>query len=216
MLNAKDRELLSHNSLYCKQLWDWRKVTIAFDIYGAKEDIGAPEKVLMQCREANVSKGGELLRFLTNREKGPCDVTITGPDRQQLVRIRKGISITSHKYDIFDGEGRLLGYFQRETPFLRWDRPLEFFTRSGVMQYQLHEVEGKRATYEFVEGENVHATVRKDWGKGVKEKVMQVLSTTHGDDYVVDISKRLPEGSSVRLLILASVIVYDYSYYSAK
>ncbi len=214
-MNTKERELLSPNSYYFKQLFDWRKVTIEFDIYGSKADIGDSDKVLMQCREDNINKFGEFLRHITSRENGPCDVTITGPDKQQLVRIRKGVTFTKHKFDIFDSSDRSIGYFFRKTSYFKSPEYFEFYSASGQVQYVLRQGEDNERFFCLYEGQKVLATITKDRGEGIKEKVIQAITITSADDYFVELSERVPKSSVVRQVVLAAVIIFDYSFYSA-
>ena len=215
-MNTKELGLLSPNSYYFKQLFDWRKVTIEFDIYASKADVGDSAKVLMQCREGNINKFGEFLRFITSREKGPCDVTITGSNKQRLVRIRKGLTFTKHKFDIFDSDDRPIGYFFRKTSYVKSPKYLEFYSGSGQVQYMLRPREDNVRFFCLYEGQKELATITKDWGESIKEKVIQAVTTISADDYFVEISEGVPKSSVVRRLVLAAVIIFDYSFYSGE
>jgi uncharacterized protein YxjI len=215
-MNVKERELLGRNSYYFKQLWSWSKVTIEFDIYASKAAMMDNSEVLMQCREDNFTRFTELLRIVSMGGSGPCDITVTAPDKLQIVRIRKGITFSRHKFDIFDKDDNPIGYFYRKTSLFKYSRQLYFFSANGSIQYVLSYKEDNVHAFSLSEGQKVHATITKDFGEGLKEKAIQFVKNTSADDYFVEMSERLPSSSKVRRLVLAAVVIIDFSFYTQK
>lgn len=214
-MNAKERVLLSRNSYYVKEHTSWRKVTIEFDIYDSEAGMIDNSGLLMQCREDNITKLGEFLRFITRGDNGPCDVNITGPDKQQIVRIRKGFTFSTHKFDIFDSDDRPIGFFYRKTSLSKSPQQLDFCIAEGVVQYVLSRREDSFHSFSLSEGKKVHATITKIGG--LKEAIIQFVKSLSGaDHYLVEVSDNVPTTSIVRRLVLAAVVIVDYSFYGTS
>jgi len=56
------------------------------------------------------------------------------PDNQHIVRIRKGITLGEHKFDISDRDDRPIGYFYRKTSFHKRPEQLDFCIARGAVQ----------------------------------------------------------------------------------
>ncbi len=213
-MNVKERELLERNCYYFKQLWSWRKVAIEFDIYGTKAEKIDNSEVLMQCREDKITRLAEFLRVVDI--SGPCDIAITDPDKQQIVRVHKGMTFSSHKFDIFDNDDKPIGYFYRKIYLSNSPKQLNFINSEGSAQYILSHREDNFHSYSLSEGQKVHATITKDFGDGIKERLISSVKEKSADDYFVEISKGFSTDSMARRLALAAVVIVDYSFYTKK
>ncbi|MCH2174988.1 MAG: RNAase [Lentisphaeria bacterium] len=165
-------------------------------------DIHHPEsgEILMECREEKLGIFTKILRFTDYKRMTPFDVIIRDQQGNQLIRVSRGISIFLSKVEVFDENDQYIGGFKQK-----------FFSIGGkftVLDAQENPVcvlKGKWTGWDFrfMAGDNELAHVSKKWS-GVGKELF-----TSADNYALEISKSVPEGSVARKLIVAAVMCID-------
>lgn len=183
------------------------------DLYLVKEHVGMfkaannydiydPEnkEMIMTCREEKLGIFTKLLRFTDYKRMTPFDITIKDMQGNQIVRVRRGVSIFLSKVEVFDESNELIGSFKQK-----------FFSVGGaftVLNEQEEPVchlKGKWTGWDFrfLAGEVELAHVTKKWAGLGKEMF------TSADNYVLEISEQVPADNVARKLILAAVMCID-------
>lgn len=165
-------------------------------------DVLDPESgsIIMECRENKLGIFTKMLRFTDYKRNTPFNVEICTPDGQQVVRVRRGISIFLSKVEVFDENDILIGMFKQK-----------LFSIGGA--FKVLDTEGQEVCFlkgkwtgwdfRFLAGENELAHVSKKWSGMGKELF------TSADNYVLEISDFVPEDSVARQLIIAAVMCID-------
>ena len=165
-------------------------------------DIHDPEtgSIIMECREEGLGILTRLLRFTDYKRMTPFDIQIRTPDGHQIVRVTRGISVFLSKVQVRDESDRVIGGFKQQ-----------FFSIGGAFtvldanETPVCELKGKWTGWDFSfqtdEIELAHVT--KKWA-GIGKEMF-----TSADNYVLEISDRVPADNVARQLILAAVICID-------
>ena len=188
-------EVLSRNVYLVKEHVGMFKAANNFDIHDP--DTGA---VIMECREERLGIFTKILRFTDYKRMTPFDIQVRTPEGHQVVRVKRGISVFLSKVQVLDENDRLIGGFKQK-----------FFSIGGAFtvldanEAPVCKLKGKWTGWDFrfLAGEDELAHVTKKWA-GVGKELF-----TSADNYVLEISDRLPADSAVRQLILAAVMCID-------
>ena len=165
-------------------------------------DIHDPQTgdLLMECREEGLGFLTKLFRFTDAKRMTPFDIQICTPDRQQLIRITRGVSIFLSTVSVFDENDQIIGGFKQK-----------FFSIGGAFNVldandqPVCVLQGKWTGWDFrfMAGENELAHITKEWG-GIGKELF-----TSADNYALEISEAVPADHVARQLILAAVMCID-------
>lgn len=127
------------------------------------------------------------------------------PSNNLVFTIKKPVALFRHTVDVFDGEGKKLGYFKSKI----------FSIGGGFYVYDdkdqlFAEIKGKWHGFEFkflsADGQEL-GSVTKKWAGLAKELF------TSADNYVVTISDDLADQPVAKILLLAAALAIDVVYY---
>jgi len=188
-------ELLNRNIYLVKEHVGMFKAANNFDIYNP--DTG---EIIIECREERLGFLTRILRFTDYKRMTPFDIQIQTPDGQQIVRVKRGVSLFLSKVQVFDENDKLIGGFKQK-----------FFTIGGAFKVldasdtPVCQLKGKWTGWDFrfIADEIELAHVTKKWA-GIGKEMF-----TSADNYVLQISDKVPADSAVRQLILAAVMCID-------
>lgn len=166
-----------------------------FDMYDP-----ASGRVVMECREEKLGLATKLMRFTDYKRMTPFHIEIREPGGQNLIEIKRGISLLLSNVEVFDGEGNLLGSFKQR-----------FFSIGG--KFDVHSPEGevlcslsgKWTGWDFSFGKDgfEFGRVQKKWSGFGKEFF------TSADNYMLSIDPSLEADHPLRKLIIAAVMCID-------
>jgi uncharacterized protein YxjI len=188
-------EVLSKNIYLVKEHLGILKAANNYDIHDP--DTGT---ILLECREEHLGPLTKILRFTDYKRMTPFDIQIRTPGGQQVLRITRGVSLFLSKVQVFDENDRFIGGFMQK-----------FFSVGGAFtvldatEMPLCQLKGKWTGWDFrfMSGESELAHVTKRW-TGIGKEFF-----TSADNYVLQISENVPADSTVRQLILATVMCID-------
>ncbi|MDA0323949.1 MAG: phospholipid scramblase-related protein [Verrucomicrobia bacterium] len=165
-------------------------------------DIHDPEtgEIMMECREDNLGVMTKLFRFTDYRRMTPFDVQVRTPAGEQVVRVKRGISVFLSKVEVFDEADRAIGSFSQKLFSIGGA-----FTVLDAGANAVCQLKGKWTGWDFrfLAGEAELAHVTKKWAGLGKEMF------TSADNYVLQISDSVPADNVARQLILAAVMCID-------
>jgi len=187
--------IISKNLFFIKEHVGMFKAANNYDIYDPESN-----EILMNCREEGLGFFTKMLRFTDYKRMTPFDIEIKTPEGKQILRVKRGISIFLSKVEVFGANDELVGMFKQK-----------FFSIGGKFnvydanENELCKLKGKWTSWDFkfVKDDMEFAHVSKKWSGLGKELF------TSADNYMLEIDKKLPADSALRLLILASVMCID-------
>jgi uncharacterized protein YxjI len=188
-------EVINRNLFLVKEHVGMFRAANNFDIY----DPATGEKV-MECREESLGLLTRIFRFTDYKRMTPFDVQIRAADGRPVARVTRGVSFFLSKVEVLDEQDRRIGGFKQK-----------FFSIGGAFHVfdaqdqVLCTLQGKWTgwDFKFMSGEAELAGVTKKW-TGLGKELF-----TSADNYVLQISDKVPPGSSTRQLILAAVMCID-------
>lgn len=188
-------DVLSRNIYLVKEHVGMFKAANNYDIYDP--ETGAE---IMECREENLGIFTKILRFTDYKRMTPFDIQIKTPEGRQVVRVKRGISIFLSKVEVLDEHDTVIGLFKQK-----------LFSIGGAFnvldanERAVCSLKGKWTGWDFrfLNGEIELAHVSKKWS-GIGKELF-----TSADNYVLEISDRLPADDVRRSLILAAVMCID-------
>ena len=188
-------KILNKNLYLVKEHVGMFKAANNFDIYDP--DSG---EVIMECREDNLGLLTKYLRFTDYKRMTPFDIQVRTPQGEQVVRVKRGISIFLSKVDVLDELNQLIGGFKQKLFSIGGA-----FTVLDPYDKPVCQLKGKWTgwDFKFLDGNKELAHVTKKWAGIGKE-----LFTT-ADNYVLQISDSVPQDDAARQLILAAVMCID-------
>ncbi len=188
-------EELNRNIFLIKEHVGMFKAANNYDIYDPEDG-----SLLMECREEKLGIFTKMLRFTDYKRMTPFDVQIRTSAGQQVVRVKRGISLFLSKVQVFDENDQLIGMFKQKLFSLGGA-----FTVLDAEEVPVCQLKGKWTgwDFKFLAGENELAHVTKKWAGLGKEFF------TSADNYVLSISPDVPAQSVARQLILAAVMCID-------
>ncbi|MCK5541374.1 MAG: hypothetical protein KAI40_01690 [Desulfobacterales bacterium] len=186
---------LSRNLYLVKEHVGMFKAANNYDIYDPETN-----EIIMECREDNLGIFTKLLRFTDYKRMTPFDVQIRTPEGQQIVRVKRGISIFLSKVEVLDENDQVVGMFKQK-----------FFSIGGAFtvfdanEEPVCQLKGKWTgwNFKFMTNETELAHVSKKWAGLGKELF------TSADNYVLKISETIPSDHVARQLIVAAVMCID-------
>ena len=188
-------KILNKNLYLVKEHVGMFKAANNYDIYDP--DNG---EIIMECREENLGVLTKYLRFTDYKRMTPFDVQVRTPQGEQVVRVRRGISIFLSKVDVLDEFNSVIGGFKQKLFSIGGA-----FTVLDGRDKPVCQLKGKWTgwDFKFLDGNKELAHVTKKWAGIGKE-----LFTT-ADNYVLQISDSVPQDDAARQLILAAVMCID-------
>lgn len=187
--------VLNKNLFLVKEHVGMFKASNSFDIYDPET-----KQLLFECREKELGMFTKLLRFSDYKRMTPFDLRIQLPGGEELVRVKRGVSIFLSNVSVSGGNGEPIGGFKQK-----------FFSIGGA--FTVHDREGNPAftlkgkwtgwDFRFMYGDREIAHVTKKWA-GIGKEMF-----TSADNYVLSISDQVPANSDLRKLLFASVMCID-------
>ena len=186
---------LSKNAYLVKEHVGMFKAANNYDIHDP--DTGA---VIMECREEHLGFFTKMLRFTDFKRSTPFDIQIRTPDGQQIVRVKRGVSIFLSDVSVLNENNQPIGGFKQK-----------FFSVGGSFNIldtggnPVCELRGKWSgwDFKFMAGDTELAHITKQWAGMGKELF------TSADNYMLQISDSVPTDSMIRQLIFAAVMCID-------
>ena len=167
-----------------------------YDIFDAETD-----ELVMKCREETMGFFTRRFRFSDFKRITPFDIMIRTPDGKPVLRVTRGVPILFSRVKVLDGDNRPIGEFRQ--------RPISISGTFDVLDANdkpLCRLKGRLAGWDFrflAPNDVELAQVAKKWAGLSKE-----LLTT-ADHYLLDIDDAVPRDSTLRQLILASLMCID-------
>jgi uncharacterized protein YxjI len=188
-------EILTRNVYLVKEHIGMFKAANNYDIYDP-----VTGTVIMECREERLGFLTKILRFTDYKRMTPFDIQIRTPEGQQVVCVKRGISLFLSKVQVLDENDHVIGGFKQK-----------FFSIGGAFnvldanETPVCQLKGKWTGWDFrfLDGETELAHVSKKWA-GIGKELF-----TSADNYVLEISDTVPVESIARQLILAAVMCID-------
>lgn len=167
-------------------------------------DIFDPEtnQVVMHAREERLGPFTKLFRFTDYKRLTPFEIDIITPSGEQLITVKRGVSLFLSTVEVLDHNNRLIGKFKQK-----------FFSLGGKFEVAdaserpLCMLKGSWTSWDFkfVTADNKEfASVTKKWSGFGKEFF------TSADNYMLQISPEVPADHPLRQLILAAVMCIDF------
>ncbi len=187
--------VLNRNVYFVKEHVGFFKAANNYDVL----DPETGEEIL-HCREERIGIFTKMLRFTDYKTMTPFHVDIRTPNGEQVLSVKRGISVFLSKVDVLDeGDQRLGGFKQK------------FFSIGGSFKVLspadevLCELKGKWTNWDFrfMAGDQELGTVTKQWAGLGKELF------TSADNYVLTISDQVPPDHPLRQLIMGAVMCID-------
>jgi uncharacterized protein YxjI len=188
-------EVLNKNLFLVKEHIGLFKASNSFDIFDPET-----REHVMQCREENLGFFTKMLRFTDYKRMTPFDIDVKTMRGQKIITVKRGVSLFFSTVTVLDENGVVIGKFKQKLSFGGKFEVLDANDRS------LCTLKGKWTSWDFkfISSDNKEfASVTKKWGGLGKELF------TSADNYVLQISKDIPENHSLRKLILAAVMCID-------
>ncbi len=187
--------ILSRNLFFVKEHIGMFKAANNYDIHDPEN-----QDIIMTCREEKLGFFTKFLRFTDYKRMTPFDVEIKTSTGEKVLTVKRGVSIILSTVEVFDENDQLVGRFKQK-----------FFSIGGKFDVldpndqTLCTLKGKWTSWDFkfIKGNDEFAHVSKKWAGLGKE-----LFTT-ADNYMLSINEKVPNDSSMRLLILAAVMCID-------
>lgn len=188
-------EILNKNLFLVKEHVGTFKAANNFDIYDPEGG-----EIILECREENLGFFTKWFRFTKYKRMTPFDITVSTPDAQQIVRIKRGTTFFLSKVTVFDENDNPIGGFKQK-----------LFSLGGKFDVLdntdkvLCSLKGKWTgwNFKFVLDDQEFAHVTKKWAGLGKELF------TSADNYVLNIAEIVPQNNPIRQLILAAVMCID-------
>lgn len=192
---AAKTDILNRNLFLVKEHAGLFKAANNFDIFEPESG----EKIL-ECREEKLGIITKMLRFTDYKRMTPFDLEIRPPGGRTLIRVSRGVSFFLSKVKVFDGNNVLVGGFKQKLFSIGGS-----FDVLGPDDKVLCSLKGKWTGWDFTFMSNgvEFARVTKKWAGLGKELF------TSADNYVLNITDRVPPNNPVRLLIIAAVLCID-------
>ena len=186
--------VLNQNLFFVKEHVGMFKAANNYDILNPDT-----QEKMMECREEKLGFFTKMFRFTDYKRMTPFNITVRTADGKKVCTVKRGTTIFLSKVDVYDENDRLIGGFKQKISLKGSMRVM------GPDDQELCTLKGKWNTWEFtfVKDHNEFARVTKKWAGLGKE-----LFTT-ADNYMLEISEKVPENNPMRTLILAAVLCVD-------
>ena len=188
--------VFNNNLYFVKEHVGFFKAANNYDIF----DPATNEKIL-ECREETLGIFTKMLRFTDYKRMTPFDIQLRTPDGQEVLRIKRGISIFLSSVSVLDDSNQQIGGFKQK-----------LFSIGGAFNVldsagqPICALKGKWTGWDFrflgLDGTE-YAHVTKKWAGLGKEMF------TSADNYMLEISDAVEPDNPLRQLILAAVMCID-------
>lgn len=187
--------VLNHNLYLVKEHYGFFKAANNFDVFNPENG-----ELLLQCREPRLGPFSKLLRFTDYKRLTPFFIDIDTPSGEQVLSVRRGITLFLSKISVHDENDQPIGGFRQK-----------LFSIGGAFDVLdahdkvLCSLKGKWTGWDFrfLAGDNELAKVTKKW-RGIGAELF-----TSADNYILEIDDDVPPNSVVRQLIMAAVMCID-------
>jgi len=153
----------------------------------------------MTCREEDLGMITKLLRFTDYKRMTPFDLQIRSANGELLLRVKRGISFMFSEVEVFNGEDELIGYFKQKFSF---GGKFEVLNTSEQLLCTLTG-NWKSWDFSFAKDTVEFAKVSKKWA-GIGKELF-----TSADNYILQVSDKIPTDNPIRQLIVAAVFCID-------
>lgn len=187
---------LNRNLFFIKEQVGMFKASNSFDIYDPES-----KQIILECREERLGVFTKLFRFTEYKRMTPFEIDVRIPGGQQLITVKRGVSLFLSEVEVLDESGTLVGKFKQK-----------FFSIGGKFdvldanEKVLCSLKGTWTSWDFkfVTADGTEfATVSKKWAGLGKEMF------TSADNYILQISPTVPADHPLRVLIMAAVMCID-------
>lgn len=188
---------LNKNLFLVKEHTGIFKASNSFDIFDPTTN-----EIILLCREEKLGFFTKMLRFTDYKRMTPFEIDIKTPNGQQVLTVRRGVSLFLSTVEVLDERGMVVGKFKQK-----------LFTIGGKFEVldtndrPLCMVKGSWSSWDFrffsADGKEF-AQVTKKWA-GIGKEFF-----TTADNYVLQISNDVPENHPLRQLIMAAVMCIDF------
>jgi len=188
-------EVLNKNVFLVKEHVGMFKAANNYDIYDP-----ATNEIIMECREEKLGFLTRMLRFSNWKTKTSFDVQIRTPQGQPVVRVTRGFTFFRSKVRVLNEKDEPIGTFRQKIFSIGGA-----FTVLDRDEKPVCELKGKWTGWDFrfmAEGVEL-AHVTKKWA-GIGKELF-----TSADNYVIEMSDKVPPNNPIRQLIIAAVICID-------
>lgn len=187
--------ILSRNTFFVKEHPAVFKAAKFYDIYNPDTS-----EMIMTCREQNLSFFTKLFRFSDLRRATPFHLQVEDTKGNKVVSVKRGIALFVSEVEVFDGKDVLIGRFRQK--FFSIGGRFELF---DAQNNHVLTLQGKFTSWEFklLRDQVEFATISKKWAGLAKEMF------TTADNYMIQISDRVPPESPLRPLIIAASMCID-------
>lgn len=186
---------LNRNLFLVKEHAGIFKAASNYDIYDPQTN-----ELILECREERLGMFTKMFRFTDYKRMTPFDIDVKTPQGQQVVRVKRGISVFLSNVDVLDEQNQKIGGFKQKFFSIGGA-----FTVTNAQEQPVCVLKGKWTgwDFKFLAGETELAHISKKWAGLGKELF------TSADNYVLEISDAVPPDHPTRQLIVGAVMCID-------
>lgn len=187
--------ILNQNLFFVKEHVGMFKAANNYDILNPSN-----QEIIMTCREEKLGFLTKLLRFSDFKRMTPFNVEIKTPSGENVLTVKRGVSLILSTVDVLDENDRLIGKFKQKLFSIGGK-----FNVLDQNENTLCKLKGKWTSWDFkfVDEQNEYGHVSKKWAGLGKEMF------TTADNYMLNINETVPKDDPLRILILAAVVCID-------
>ena len=187
---------LNHNLFFVREHMALMKATKNYEFLDPESGT-----VLMRCAEEHIGRLAKLLRFSDLGRTTPFDICVRDIEGRQVLRIVRGIPILASRVRVLDESDIPIGEFRQKA--ISISGTFDVLNAEGKAVCRLKGMPtGWEYRFETPDGVDL-ARVTKKWAGLGKELF------TGADDYMLQVDEAVPRDSTLRQLILASVLCVD-------
>ena len=188
--------ILEKNLFLFKEHVGMFKASNNYDIYDPDS-----KKIILHCREKNLNFFFKIVRMFFNdfKRMTPFEIEIHGLNGEKVLRVKKRFALFLSKVEVFDENNRMIGLLKQKFSL---KGKFEILDPIGNI---ICNLKGNLVgwNFKFFKDDKELGLVTKKWS-GIGKEMF-----TSADNYILEIKDIVEKTSSVRLLILASVICID-------
>ena len=189
-------QILEKNLFLFKEHVGMFKASNNYDIYDPDS-----KKIILHCREKNLNFFFKIVRMFFNdfKRMTPFEIEIRGLNGEKVLRVKKRFTLFLSKVEVFDENIRMIGLLKQKFSL---KGKFEILDPIGNI---ICNLKGNLVgwNFKFFKDDKELGLVTKKWS-GIGKEMF-----TSADNYILEIKDIVEKTSSVRLLILASVICID-------
>ena len=189
-------QILEKNLFLFKEHVGMFKASNNYDIYDPDS-----KKIILHCREKNLNFFFKIVRMFFNdfKRMTPFEIEIHGLNGEKVLRVKKRFALFLSKVEVFDENNRMIGLLKQKFSL---KGKFEILDPIGNI---ICNLKGNLVgwNFKFFKDDKELGLVTKKWS-GIGKEMF-----TSADNYILEIKDIVEKTSSVRLLILASVICID-------